>query len=1259
MRRPLTLLAILAICVGLVGLPARAPGELHVPQDYATIQEAIEAAKPGDTILVDPGTYVENPKVDKRELAIRGTDPDASKVIIQAKFSDEPVVLVRERDVRLSNLTLTGGLRGLKIESRADRPALVNLIIRANEDEGLFVEGARGGELRDSLITKNRKGIFLGSGAEFRLQGNRIQGNQAGLEAFDVNRLELRENFIIRNSGCGLKADESSADPHVLVGENNVIFGNGQDLCGAAQGREDLLDRTPPPAPDLTVSPPDWTNQGRFTVDWENPEDIAGIAAYWFKLGAAPTTPDDGTRREIAEKPLIVENPPEGEQPVFVWLEDGMGNKTHENAARRTIKFDKTPPLGTLLINDGATRTTELVVTLGLQAQDNASGIVEMRFSNDGQTWSEWEPFAETKRDWDLSEYGGSADPGPKTVYAELRDRAGNVGRLQAEIEYIRAEPPTASFTVTPENPRPGQVVTFDASGSTSPNGRITNYKWDFGDGTQEETDRPIIQHTYREEGRYTVRLVVTDVLGLTASAEREVPVEMRPATLRVPQDFFTIEEALAAAQPGDIILLSPGFYSFNLVLDKSITLKGTDPGVTLQGRDKAKPVLTIQGEVVRVQLETLTLATLAGATAPTIAVQGEAELSVTDVTVGNSGSGAGLQLAGSARLALTNARVTSEGGTALQAQDRAQATVQGSTLSGRSGVGWGSAAPLEITGSTITATGGDGLTFSGSGEASLTLTDVQLSAGGNGLIVEGASRLVLTDSTVTATGGDGLAFNSPGALTLEDVRLTATGAGLSIEQAAQVTLSNIEIEAGGDGLSCSGSGSLELTDMKITAGKAAVRLSGSVQAGFDLADSTLSGDEAGIVLKDTAELTARGGTIRGGIGVNVSDRAELTLEEATVTGGVLDLQVIEQARARVLRTTLTGGLAGVMAGDAARLLLQSNEITDHAFWGVFLPTPACRPEPWPLRTLEGHTSSVFSVAFSPDGKLLASGSWDDTVKLWEVSTGQEVRTLEGHTNSVWSVAFSPDGKLLASGSLDDTVKLWDAATGRELRTLEGHTDDVESVAFSPDGKLLASGSDDDTIKLWDVATGSVVRTLRGHTGDVESVAFSPDGKLLASGSGDDTIKLWDAATGQELRTLEGHTAWVLSVAFSPDGQILASGSDDDTIKLWDAATGRLVRTLEGHTAWVLSVAFSPDGELLASGSGDKTIKLWEVAMELSVGALAEFSGPAREFSGTVVGGENAMARNGEWLPPELREATGGQGNVCPAELLFLVKQEE
>jgi uncharacterized protein with WD repeat len=175
-------------------------------------------------------------------------------------------------------------------------------------------------------------------------------------------------------------------------------------------------------------------------------------------------------------------------------------------------------------------------------------------------------------------------------------------------------------------------------------------------------------------------------------------------------------------------------------------------------------------------------------------------------------------------------------------------------------------------------------------------------------------------------------------------------------------------------------------------------------------------------------------------------------------------------------------------------------------------------------------------------------------VKLWDVASGHELQPLRGHASAGWCVAFSPDGRTLASAGTDNTVKLWDLATGDVLHTLVGHEHWVWGVAFSPDGRGLASASADHTVKVWDVASARELWTLREHTSDVLGVAYSPDGRTLASAGRDRTIRLWDADTGQELLLLPGHTAEVYSVAFSPDGWSLASGGGDSMVKLWEAA---------------------------------------------------------------------------------------------------------
>ncbi|MEG4840245.1 WD40 domain-containing protein [Microcoleus sp. B9-D4] len=268
--------------------------------------------------------------------------------------------------------------------------------------------------------------------------------------------------------------------------------------------------------------------------------------------------------------------------------------------------------------------------------------------------------------------------------------------------------------------------------------------------------------------------------------------------------------------------------------------------------------------------------------------------------------------------------------------------------------------------------------------------------------------------------------------------------------------------------------------------------------------------------------------------------------------------------------------------------------------------------------TVPGHSSFVNSLAISPDGKILASGSWDKTIKIWNLETTELIGTLTGHSDRVNSVAISYDGKMLVSGSSDETIKFWNLHSGDLLCTFPGHSMEVNSVAINPNGLVIAScGGADNTIKLWNLRSGELLRTLRGHSDNVNAVVFSPDGKILASGSSDATSKVWDVESGKLLRTLSGLNVGVNSVAIAPDGQILASVSNDYTIKLRNLHTGSLLRILntnsgrgkgvtnlgtneavhilQNYVSRGESVAISGDGLTLASGCDDNTINIWNL----------------------------------------------------------------
>ena len=367
----------------------------------------------------------------------------------------------------------------------------------------------------------------------------------------------------------------------------------------------------------------------------------------------------------------------------------------------------------------------------------------------------------------------------------------------------------------------------------------------------------------------------------------------------------------------------------------------------------------------------------------------------------------------------------------------------------------------------------------------------------------------------------------------------------------------------------------------------------------------------------------------------------------------------------------------------------------------------------FPYLSLGGHTELVRDVTFSWEGTTITSGSEDNTVQVWEVSTGNKLSTIwntnpsgrvstnvydvalspdgelvaiGGHvwsygtphgthplnvyktsTNEIlwrawadtaWTtaVSFSPDGQTIASGGNDHTIDIWEASSGNRLRTLIGHTDAIRHVAFSADGQLFASGSRDKTVRLWDVSANyRHLRTLTGHTDGVNGVAISPDGQMVATASGDATVRLWEVSTGNLLHTLIGHTGWVGDVSFSPDGQTLASGGEDTTVRLWEVSTGRHLRTLIGHAQPVWSVAFSPTEQKLASGHEDGGVLLWELPTThvriIPATVVSPAVGRQLTINLDIVGGENVASFEVSLAfdATALRYVSGDYGDYLPA----------
>jgi WD40 repeat protein len=367
-------------------------------------------------------------------------------------------------------------------------------------------------------------------------------------------------------------------------------------------------------------------------------------------------------------------------------------------------------------------------------------------------------------------------------------------------------------------------------------------------------------------------------------------------------------------------------------------------------------------------------------------------------------------------------------------------------------------------------------------------------------------------------------------------------------------------------------------------------------------------------------------------------------------------LQETDFAHAHLAKTSLPrlfGSIFSVAYSSNGKLLATAGATCEIDLWNT---------KDYQLVTnFKGHTDWIRSLTFSADSQFLISTGFDQTIRIWSLNDKKCIKILRGHTNRVNSVVVSSCAKFIISCGDDYAIKVWNFETGQCLKTIEGHTAPVESVVINNEKHLIISGASDKTIKIWDLYTGKHLKSLNGHTHRVRALALSTDGKTLASGSRDQTIRLWHIETGECLNVLTGHSdERVYSVAFSPDGKTLASGCYDQTVRLWDVKTGECIQVLLGHIDWVRTVAFHPSGKMITTGSDDQTVKHWDVETEECITTLQGYTGEIRSVAiapdekSLIIGCEDKFLRMWQWndsdldilAPPKRYLVLGGESRV-------------